>query len=84
MSEELVEDPAGQEQSEHSDIMVLHSENKPIDNLSERIFNIEVMSRGSDKAAMIRALCQIVPTYTADPVHDELPIQVDSEIPELS
>ena len=77
-------DPAGQEQSEHSDIMLLRSENKPTDNLPERIFSIEVMSRGSDKAAMIRALIQLVPTYTADRVHDEMPIPVDLEIPELS
>lgn len=84
MSEELVEDPAGQEQSEHPDIMVLRSENKPIENLPERIFGVEVMSRGSDKPAMIRALRQLVPTYTADPVHDELPIPLDAEMPDLN
>jgi FlaA1/EpsC-like NDP-sugar epimerase len=84
MSEELVEDPAGQEQSEHPDIMVLRSENKPVEGLADRIFGIEVMSRGSDKPAMIRALAQLVPTFTADKVHDELPIPVDAELPDLA
>jgi hypothetical protein len=84
VSEELVEAPAGQEQSEHPDIMVLRAENKPVENLPDRIFGVEVMSRGSDHAAMIRALRQLVPTYTADPVHDELPIPVDVEIADLS
>jgi FlaA1/EpsC-like NDP-sugar epimerase len=84
MSEELVEDPAGQEQSEHPDIMVLRAENKPVDDLPERIFGVEVMSRSADKSAMIRALTALVPTFTADPVHGELPIPVDVEIPDLS
>ena len=83
MSEELVEDSSGQQQSEHSDIMVLRSENKPIENLPERIFAIEVMSRGADKAAMIRALSQLVPTYVADRVHDEPAAPAETEIPGL-
>jgi FlaA1/EpsC-like NDP-sugar epimerase len=88
MSEELVEDPAGQEQSEHADIMVLRSENKQVENLPERIFGIEVMSRGSDKAAMVRALGQLVPTFTAHAMHDEVPVTTDelpaAGMPELS
>ncbi|MFA6004520.1 MAG: polysaccharide biosynthesis protein, partial [Elusimicrobiota bacterium] len=83
LSEELVEDPAGQEQSEHPDIMVLRSENKWIEDLPERIFNIEVLSRGADKATMVRALSQLVPTFTADPVHDEAPAAPGEEISEL-
>ncbi|MDP3542427.1 MAG: nucleoside-diphosphate sugar epimerase/dehydratase [Elusimicrobiota bacterium] len=84
ISEELVEDPAGQEGSEHDDIMVLRSENKPVDGLPEKIFGVEVMSRSANNAAMVRELMHLVPTYTADPVHDEMPIPVDLTIPELS
>jgi FlaA1/EpsC-like NDP-sugar epimerase len=84
MSEELVEDPAGQEQSEHSEIMVLRSENKQVADLAERIFGIEVMSRGADRATMVRALCQLVPTFTAHAMHDEAPLPSTEESSDLS
>ncbi len=82
LSEELVEDPAGQEQSEHTDIMVLRSENKPIDDLAARILGVEMASLGSGRHAAVRALVDLVPTYTADPIHDELTLPVDAELPQ--
>jgi len=71
LAEELVEDPAGQEDSEHPDIMVLRSENRPIDDLSQRVLELELASRGSDKAGLLRKLVDFVPTFTLDPVHGE-------------
>ena len=70
MSEELVEDSAGHEQSEHPEIMVLRSENRQVDALASRIANLERMTLGAEKRDIIRALSQLVPTFTADPVHD--------------
>jgi FlaA1/EpsC-like NDP-sugar epimerase len=70
IAEELVEDPAGQEQSEHPDISVLRAENQPLDGLSEKILALEILSRGTDQAAMLRGLKQLVPTFTADKIHD--------------
>jgi FlaA1/EpsC-like NDP-sugar epimerase len=79
LNEELVEDLAGQGQSEHPEIMVLLSENKPVDALSEKIFSLELASRGADKAAVLRGLLQLVPTFTADPVHED--VEAESEEP---
>lgn len=71
MAEELVEDPAGEEQSEHPEIMVLRSENGHIDNLAEKVLELELASRGSDKALMMRRLSEFVPTFTADAAHGD-------------
>ncbi|MDX6769404.1 MAG: nucleoside-diphosphate sugar epimerase/dehydratase [Elusimicrobiota bacterium] len=71
LNEELVEDPAGEEPSEHPDITVLRAENKPIEALEDRLLELELMSRGNDKLAMIRKLAAFVPTFTADPVHGD-------------
>lgn len=71
MAEELVEDPAGQEESEHPEIMVLRSENGRIDDLSEKVLELELASRGSDKALMMRRLSEFVPTFTADAAHGD-------------
>jgi FlaA1/EpsC-like NDP-sugar epimerase len=72
LNEELIEDPAGEEPSEHSEIMVLRGENKPIDKLDDRLLELEICSRGTDKLAMIRKLAAFVPTFTADPVHGDI------------
>lgn len=71
MAEELVEDEAGQEQSAHPEIMVLRSENKSVEGLHERVLSAELASRGTDAAALLRHLTEFVPTFTADPIHDE-------------
>jgi len=70
IAEEIIEDPTGQEQSEHPDIMVLRSENKQVERLPERILNIELLATTAERDAMIRALTQLVPTFTATPGHD--------------
>lgn len=76
MTEELIEDPSGQEQSEHPEIMVLRSENRQIEELAARILNLELMSYASGDA-LIRALTDFVPTFTADPVHTKPPAETD-------
>ncbi len=69
MSEELVEDPAGQEASEHPEITVLRSENLPIDDLSTRVLELELAARGADKDVAMRKLAEFVPSFTIDPFH---------------
>ncbi|MDD5303596.1 MAG: nucleoside-diphosphate sugar epimerase/dehydratase [Elusimicrobia bacterium] len=71
MAEELVEDPAGEEQSEHPEIMVLRSENGRVENLAEKVLELELASRGTDKALMMRRLSEFVPTFTADAAHGD-------------
>ncbi len=71
MAEELVEDPAGEEQSEHPEIMVLRAENGHVDNLAEKVLELELASRGNDKALMMRRLSEFVPTFTADAAHGD-------------
>jgi FlaA1/EpsC-like NDP-sugar epimerase len=70
LAEELIEDPLGQEPSGHPDIMVLKSENKEVDELADRILRIELLTSSAERDAMIRALTQLVPTFTAAPGHD--------------
>jgi FlaA1/EpsC-like NDP-sugar epimerase len=69
LNEELVEDPAGEEQSEHPDIMVLRRENMPVEDLPKKILELELAARSQDKDAAMRKLLETVPTFTADPVH---------------
>ncbi len=71
MAEELVEDPTGQAPSEHPEIMMLRSENKPIASLSELVLDMELASRGTDKDLMMRKLKDFVPTFVADAAHDQ-------------
>ena len=71
MAEELMEDPAGQEASEHSEIMLLRSENQPIDDLSQRVLELELSSRGTDTPGLLRKLVDFVPTFTLDPIHGD-------------
>lgn len=66
IAEELVEDASGQEQSEHPEIMVLRSENKELDELTERISRLELLGLIADRDAMLQALAQLVPTYAAN------------------
>ena len=71
LAEELVEDPAGQEKSEHPDIMELRRENARIEDLAQRVLELELASRGTDKALVLRKLVDFVPTCTLDPIHGE-------------
>lgn len=70
LAEELMEDPAGQETSEHPDIMVLRSENLPTDGVPERLLELELASRSSDPSGALRRLREFVPTCRLDPLHD--------------
>lgn len=71
LAEELMEDPAGQEASEHSEIMLLRSENQPIDDLGSRVLELELSSRGTDTPGLLRRLVDFVPTFTLDPIHGD-------------
>jgi FlaA1/EpsC-like NDP-sugar epimerase len=67
--EELIEDSSGQEQSDHPEIMVLRSENRTVEALTDMIRNLELLGYEAENSETIRALSQLVPTFTADPVH---------------
>ena len=69
ISEELVEDHSGQEESDHPEIMVLRSENRTVESLEARISSLELLGYDAASSETIRALSQLVPTFTADPVH---------------
>lgn len=79
LAEELIEDPAGQEASEHSEIMLLRSENQPIDDLSQRVLELELSSRGTDTPGLLRRLVDFVPTFTLDPIHGDA-VETESEL----
>ncbi len=61
--EELVEDPAGVEASEHPEIMRLGSENGQLPDLSRRMLELEVLMRAGDEAAVLERLQELVPTF---------------------
>jgi FlaA1/EpsC-like NDP-sugar epimerase len=71
MTEELIEDATGQEQSDHPEIMVLRSENRRVEALAEKMLSLELMSLGSGKSDLVRALAQLVPTFKAHPAHGQ-------------
>lgn len=71
LNEELVEDAAGQEKSDHPDIMVLRKENPPKDGLRQRVLDLELAARSADKRALLARLQEFVPTFTLDKVHGE-------------
>lgn len=66
IAEEIFEDPAGHEQSEHPDIMVLRSENGDLSALEERIAAIELQVAQAQEEPLMRALAQLVPTFSAN------------------
>lgn len=69
LTEELIEDTAGQEQSEHPEIMVIRPANRRDGELAARITNLELMSSGAGKDDLIRALSELVPSFTPAPLH---------------
>lgn len=71
LSEELVEDPAGQEPSEHPQIMTLRSENLAVPGLESRVLELELAARASDTAAVLRKLREFVPSCRLDPIHGD-------------
>jgi FlaA1/EpsC-like NDP-sugar epimerase len=69
LAEELIEDPAGEERSEHPEIMLLRGENAALEGFDTRILELELASRGADTVAVLRKLQEFVPTCALDPMH---------------
>lgn len=69
LDEELVEDSSGCDESEHSHLMVLRAENRPSDDLSKSLLDLEIATRGGDSSAVLRRLRALVPTFSPDPAH---------------
>ncbi|MBI4676094.1 MAG: polysaccharide biosynthesis protein [Elusimicrobia bacterium] len=67
LSEELVEDPAGHEDSGHPDIMVLRNENKPPEGFQSRLSAAELACRQADPLAAKALLHEMVPTFQPNP-----------------
>lgn len=71
MTEELIEDRSAQEQSEHPEIMVLRSENRHLEALAAKILELESMGAAEGTSETIRILSQLVPSFTASPMHEK-------------
>ncbi len=76
LDEELMEDPAGCSQSEHSHIMILRRENEALADLEARMLDLEITLRSSDSPAVIRRLRDLVPTFTPDPAHETAAVPI--------
>lgn len=61
--EELVEDSAGVDISEHPEIMRLRSENGELEQLTERMLELELSCRAADDQSVLRQLRTLVPTF---------------------
>lgn len=70
IAEELVEDASGEEQSAHPEIMVLRAENKELEGLAEAIRRLERLGAAAENEPMMRALAQLVPTFSARVARD--------------
>lgn len=69
LQEELMEDTAGHDDSEHPDIMVLRSENTPLSDLEQRILDLELANRTAPPELLIRKLQELAPTFAPDLSH---------------
>ena len=63
MDEELAEDPAGLQASEHPDVMALEPQNDALADIQARMLEMEILSRGPDPAAALKKLQELVPTF---------------------
>ncbi len=70
LDEELMEDPAACDPSEHPDVLILRGENAPPADLGERLLGLEIAARGTDASAVVSRLRELVPTFRPDPAHD--------------
>lgn len=73
LDEELMEDPAGFSQSEHSDIFILRGENQPSPGLDAHLLELELATRGKDAEAVVRKLTELVPTFRPAAAHTPTP-----------
>jgi len=73
LDEELMDDPAGLSQSEHSDIFILRGENQPAPGLDAHMLELELATRGKDASAVVRRLCELVPTFRPAAAHTPVP-----------
>lgn len=73
LHEELMEDPSGFAQSEHSDIFILRTENEALPGLDAHMLELELATRGKDAEAVVRRLSELVPTFRPAPEHTPVP-----------
>ena len=70
LDEELMEDPAGCSQSEHSHIMILRRENEALADLDKHVLDLEIALRAIDSSAVVRRLRELVPTFRPAAAHE--------------
>ena len=63
LHEELIEDPAGADESEHPDIMRLRAENIVLADLEKRMLDLGALCRGTDAQCVLQRLLALVPTF---------------------
>lgn len=73
LHEELMEDPSGFVQSEHSDIYILRGENEVLPDLDADMLDLELATRGKDAEAVVRRLSELVPTFRPAAAHTPVP-----------
>ena len=69
LDEELVEDPSRIVQSSHPDIMVLEPMQTDSKDIRQHVPEFEILMRGTDTAAMLRKLQELVPTFNPAEAH---------------
>lgn len=64
LHEELMEDPTGFEKSSHPDIMVVRADKTALENLRERLKNLDHLEPNQPPEALVERLRQIVPSFS--------------------
>jgi FlaA1/EpsC-like NDP-sugar epimerase len=63
LHEQLMEDPAGYDPTEHPDLMILRKENRPIEDFEARVSELEMLCRTAEGPVLVKKLRELVPTF---------------------
>ncbi len=71
LEEELMEDPAHCDDSEHPSIMILRPGADPATQIEKKIVDLEILSRTAGSRTLIAKLRELVPTFVPDAHHED-------------
>lgn len=69
MGEELIEDAAGCNASQHPDIMILSGEVSPEADIERKMLDLEIALRGQTEAAVLQRILELAPSFTPAEAH---------------
>lgn len=69
MDEELVEDPARCDDSEHSSIMIVRPEPSEVLDIESRVLDIEILTRTAGAGTLVAKLQELTPTFSPAAQH---------------